>query len=415
MAECKRAHEALRLRAELKRTSVKKFHKIYKELSTDDNRLRYSYQFSGAQRTGRTAGRGAQLQNLKRPSKLVKNNMEDIVESIRDNNPEWLRTIYGEPMDIVSGAIRASARADEGKQFVVADLHAIEACVGAWMSNCKPMLDVFNSGRDIYKDFATRMYRVPYEEVTIDQRQNSKPPVLGALFRLGPGEERLDDRTGDMKKTGLWGYAENMGITMTQKEAATAVEVYRESYPEVVQFWYDLERCAKKAVQTGRLVQLQRPEIWDGSLYVVPMAFDIQGPFLRFHLPDGSMLHYLRPRIEKVLTPWKDWKWTLTYEGQEDDGERKFWGRTPTHGGKLCENGVQAVANRLLRSGIRNAYEFGFSLCGESHDENIAHEKIDSERYTVENLVKCMTTKEKWMGALPLKAAGFTCIFYKKE
>jgi len=158
-------------------------------------------------------------------------------------------------------------------------------------------------------------------------------------FRLGPGAEVVDRKTGDMKLTGLRGYARSMHVEMTDEQAQSAVTVFREAYPEVVQFWYDLEAAAKTVIYEG------------GKQTVGRLTFEMKSPFMRIVLPSGRALHYLRPKIEEVVTPWGATKMTVTYEGMEDDGERKFWGRTPTHGGKITENVVQAVANDLLRHG----------------------------------------------------------------
>jgi DNA polymerase len=393
--------DALQLRAELQKTSVKKYITIQNYISEDD-RLRWQYQFSGAKRTGRTSGRGAQLQNLQKCEKDLEPYYQDIIDAVRDNDIEWLAMFYGNKMRALASVMRGVFRAPEGYQFVVADLASIEACVIAWLSGCTPMLNVFHNGLDIYKVFAMEMFHCTYEEVDKIKRNLSKPPVLGCGFRLSGGEEVEDEKTGDMKKTGLLGYAANMGISMTKDQADYAVKVYRDLYPEVVQYWYSLDKAIRQVITRG------------GRADVGPIYFERRDPFVRLVLPSGRALHYLRCKIEQRRTPWGEMRWSATFEGQEDEGGSKFWGRTTTHGGVIAENATQAVANDLLRSGIANAYAEGFTVVGESHDEIIALEKIGS-RYNVPLLVQCMTESPEWAEGLPLNAAGFTTNVYKKD
>lgn len=416
MPECQALREVLSLRSELKRTSVKKYPRILASLPVDEDLMRYSYQFAGAQRTGRSAARGAQPQNFTKPPKWMAEYIEDVTEAIRENNVDWIRMMYGAPLPVLAAAVRSAARAQEGHQFVIADLSSIETCMTAWIANCKPLLKVFAQGLDPYIQFASQLYRVPYDQVTKEMREICKSAVLSCVFGTGGGEERLSSRTGDWEKTGFWGYAEKNGVIITQEEAQNTVDSFRELYPEVVQTWYDVEKAAKRAVRTGKRVEVVREENSVLPPLRVPMAFDMSGPFLRFHLPSGRTLHYLRPLIENVRTPWGEYKWTLTYEGKEDDEEgHSFWGRTPTRGSKIFQNGVQAVANDQLRVGVAAAYERGFSVRGESHDELITHERIGSKRHTVAALIECVTQRAEWAEGLPLKAAGFTSIIYKKD
>lgn len=389
----------LKLRAELKKTSVKKYKTIL-AMTADDGWLRFLYQFSGAARTGRAAGRGPQFQNLGKPYDLEEW-VEDITEAIRRNDRTMLREFYGDVLKALAAVMRSVARAPAGYQFVVADLASIEACVIAWLAGCESMLDVFNAGLDIYKWFASLMFHKDYDDVTKKERNLAKPPVLGCGFRLSGGELK-EDKNGDIVKTGLWAYADSLGISMEQEQAKYAVEVYRERFPEVVQFWYDIEEAAKHVIVNGGLRKVRH------------LSFTREDQFMKLYLPCGRPLHYLRPNIEKRMTPWGAEKWMITFEGMEDDGESKFWGRTATHGGKIAENATQAFANSLLRVGVKNAYEAGFRIAGESHDELITVQKIDDPVYTVERLVAEMVRIEGYPG-LPLKAAGFTSPWYKKD
>jgi DNA polymerase len=401
---------ALQLRAQLKRTSVKKFFAVQESVAADD-RLRYTFQFCGASRTGRWAGRGAHFHNPAKPSKELAPYSTDIIASVRAGDTQWIMDMYGSPMHALSSVVRGMVRARPGHILKVADLASIESRVIAWLARCPALMQVFLDGLDVYQSFATYLYRTApplsrhklYSEITKEERNLAKPPVLGCGFRLSGGEDMISPKTGDPIKTGLYGYAENMGIPMTRDEAHYAVGVFREAYPEIVQFWYDLEAAAMHVIQRG------------GTSTCGHLTFDMLGPFMRMILPSGRALHYLRPKIEKRMMPWGKEKWSLTFEGEEDLGDgRKRWGRQATHGGKLAENGTQAVANDILRDGIIEARDIGFHIVGHSHDEDLAEEPVNST-LTVADLCKAMTRPLLWAPGLPLGAAGYEATTYRKD
>lgn len=161
-------------------------------------------------------------------------------------------------------------------------------------------------------------------------------------FMLSAGEERLNHKTGEMEGTGLIGYARNMGVNMTRDQAAHAVKVFRNTFTEVVKFWYNLERAAKACIRTGRP---QR---------VGFIVFDMSGPFMRMKLPSGRSLHYFKPRVELKRKPWGDIGETITYEGLNDKNQ---WVRVPTHPGKLTENCLSGNTKVLTNTGIKRILE----------------------------------------------------------
>lgn len=392
--EMSHIHHPLEIRSQLKRTAVKKYLTLEEYIGPGD-RLRYSYQFSGASRTGRTAGRGPHFQNPAKPDKALKTYTDDIIESICDGDEEWLQSIYGEPMRALSSVIRGAVCAPDGYELDVADYSQIEARIIAWIARCESMLQVFHNGRDIYRAFGEFLYHKEYDDVTREERDFCKPPVLGCGFRLSGGGEMISPKTGDMIKYGLHAYADTLGIVMTPEECAHAVSVYREAYPEVVQLWYDLEGAAKQVITRG------------GVERVGYLTFDMKGPFLRMILPNGDALHYLRPKIEKRKTPWGAEKWMLTFEGNEESEDgAKFWGRQATHGGKLAENAAQGIANRILRGGLRKARAAGFPLVGHVHDEIKALVKIGSP-IGLPELCKAICDLEDCYVGLPIEAEGY--------
>jgi DNA polymerase bacteriophage-type len=382
--ECKRV---LQIRQMTSRTSTAKLDSLAEQVAPD-GRLRYAYQYYGAARTGRWSGSGPQPHNFPRKPVQIGNTEVDL---------------------------RAAFRAPKGNKLVVCDLSAIENRVLGWVSGCFAILDVFAWGLDPYKDFATKLYRVEYDDVTPAQRQMSKPAVLGCGYGLGGGEDKVD-KNGDDYKSGLWGYAANMGVQMTQQEAIDAVRTFRQSYPEVPEFWRAIENAVISAVVNPNTA------VKCGKVVV-----GCNGERLVIVLPNKRRLHYLSPKIQQGFWPPREVvelfegvqnapnlqpKMEITYEGL--NGITKQWQREKTYGGKLTENIVQAIARDVLAEGMLRADKAGFEIVGTTHDEIIALADVGGSLH-LSDLRRCMVEPPEWAVGLPLDADGYeTTEAYRK-
>lgn len=243
-------------------------------------------------------------------------------------------------------------------------------------------------------------------------------------FRLGGGA--LDPVTG--KRTGLWGYAEKMGVDLTQEQSEQNVKVFRAIYPEIPVLWYDFESAAAKCMRTNQPVNV-------GPF----LRFERRAPYLMLRLPSGRFIYYFQPKMVELWFAkhptkghiknlgqdaaraerakekgWKVWsKVNLSYMGKPQN--KPGWVRLPTHGGKLTENAVQAVARDILKEGMLRADEDGFNIVGHVYDEIITcHTKTDTY-HTVKRLADLMTQPIDWAPGLLLGAAGWSGSFYKKD
>jgi DNA polymerase len=322
----------------------------------------------------------------------------------------------------------------------VADLNAIETRVAAWIAGCEPLLQVFYEGKDPYLAFAVKMYGIPYETLEADlhsddpvkkaaakfMRQMAKPGVLAAVYRQGAGGMGKDKKTGDPKKLGLWGYAENMGIDMTLAEAQNITNVFRESYPEIVHMWYALEIAIKSVLQ-NRPVTTTNPDMLFSlsRLDQIGIKFD-KLPFndrgndrqiLRMQLPSGRYLHYVDAHIDDIRMPWSTednevFKPGLIYSGV--DQETKQWKNgIVSHGGKVFENAVQAIARDVLCDKLLEIDQI-CSICGHVHDEGISETDNDPFHPGYREMVHLMSQPVRWAPDLPLGADGFEDVYYHK-
>lgn len=400
----------LRMRQGSSRTSTTKYQACLDGLGADD-RLRHCFQFAGAGRTNRWAGRKIQPQNLSRTPKWLE--PEDYIdfdrldycnELISDGDYYTLGVFAGEQMDAVAGCVRSSIQAPKGKKLVVCDLSSIESVGIAWLTGCERLLDVFRNGLCAYRDFATTLFKKAYDAVTKGERSIAKPGVLGAGYRLSGGDLR------DGEKTGLWAYAEGMGVQMTKEEANRAVEVFRATYHEIPTAWYAIENAIVRAMKSGG-----KPVKWG------PLVFEVKKPFLRVKLPSGRYMYYHKLQIEKITAISRRGneyeKYIISYMGKSQVTNQ--WCRIESHGGKFIENFVQALARDILAFGLMAAHKLGFYIVGHVHDEIISEEDENDTTFTWQKLGWCMTDYLRktydWMKDIPLGAAGYEAQIYRKD
>lgn len=425
-------------------TTYKKLSAILRQVSAD-NRLRNQFVYMGSSRCGRWSGNAVQLHNLARPEERF----EDL------DNMDWLRAmIHAEDYDAiklwfpiekdgvrhpgsvllcVKSAIRTAFETDKSMRFNVCDLNAIETRVSAWVSGCAALLEVFHSGRDPYLDFAVKMTGIPYETLARDLkskdpavkaaakriRQMAKPAVLGCCYRLGGGQMGIDFRTGDPMKQGLWGYAENMGVEMTREQAHELVRVYRESYKEICQMWYALEKAIADVLDP-ETTMVKRELGLGGCIKIDKINIVGRDPILRIQLPSGRYLHYIDAHLESIKMPWEDregnevYRETLVYSGI-DQTTKQWKNGITSHGGKEFENIVQGIARDVLAESLMKfEFELDLPICLHVHDEGASETQDDLFAPGLETMEQVMGQPIEWAPGLPLKADGFEGGYYHK-
>ena len=378
--------EVLQIRQKLSKTSVKKYYEMI-NCAMKDNRVRGTFQFYGASRTGRWAGRLLQLQNLS------KNHTEDIElyrELIRKRDWDLVDMLYGNVSDILSQLVRTALIAPEGMTFAVADFSAIEARVVSWLADEEWRLDVFRGDGKIYEAAGARMFNVPIESITkgSDLRARAK----NAELALG-----YEGSLGAMKRMG----GDKLG--MTDAEMMDIVRKWRKANPKIVALWEEMQECAFEAVR------YQRPVV--GSIR--NLVFDCNGDYMTIQLPAGRKLFYCRPHFKDVSPSGRAAK-TLYYEGL--DQKTKQWLSADLYGGKITENIVQAISRDLIGYAMLQLENDGFGITMHVHDEAIAEIPADGhEQECYDRMVELMSTPPDWASDLPLNADGYITPFYKKD
>lgn len=369
--------ELLRLRLLMVKTSVKKYEAIERSVCSG-GRVHGLLQFYGANRTGRWAGRLVQVQNL--PQNHIPD-LELARSLVKQGRFEDVELLYDSTPNVLSELIRTAFVPKPGGRFVVADFSAIEARVLAWLSREKWRLEVFASHGKIYEASASAMFHGPIEEVTKGSPLRQKGKI--SELALGYGGS-----IGALTSMG----ALDMGLA--EEELAPLVSAWRSANPHIMQFWWDVDVAAVKAVMEKRKVRMGR------------IAFEYKSGILFVELPSRRKLSYVKPRM--ALN--KFGRNGLAYEGI---AENKKWNRIETYGPKLVENIVQGTARDLLAEAMLRVEERGYPIVMHCHDEIIA--EVPEGTGSVEEMCAVMAVQPKWADGLPLRADGYECAFYKKE
>ena len=379
--------ELLNIRKKLSKTSIKKYYAML-NCAMKDHRVRGTFQFYGANRTGRWAGRLLQLQNL---SKNHISHIEVPRELIRARDWESVEMLYDDVADILSQLVRTALIASPGKVFSVADFSAIEARVISWLANEKWRMEVFRGDGKIYEAAGAKMFNVPIESIT-------KGSVLRDKSKISELALGYEGSLGALRRMG----GERMGLSDT--EMMSLVRKWRMANPAIVDMWHEIDEASKEAVRYQRPVSCTCRNI----------IFDCDGEFMTVQLPSGRKLYYYGPRfkdkkIGKSTTPTR----VLCYEGVVQ--ETKQWGEIDTYGGKLTENIVQAIARDLLGSSMLQLEAAGYHPVCHIHDECLVEVPEENAQAHYEEMARIMGTPPEWASDLPLRADGYTTPFYLKD
>ena len=377
-----RAKQFMALRARLAKSSTKKYEAMERSACADAH-IKGCFQFYGANRTGRFAGRLVQLQNL------PQNHMEDLAVArslVRDNDYETVRLLYDSVSDTLSELIRTALIPESGHRFIVADFSAIEARVIAWIAGEQWRLDVFRNGGDIYCASASQMFHVPVVKHGENGHLRQKGKIAELALGYGGGANAL-------KAFG----ADKMG--MTEEEMVNTVDLWREASPRVCALWRALERAAI------RCVVHKTPQV----SAIGGIRFEMECGILWMTLPSGRRIAYYG--AEYGPSRFHRDRRALSYMGV--DQKTKRWGRVETWGGKLAENVTQATARDCLRDTMLALEDAGYDIRAHVHDEVIISEPRDGR--TVEDVSAIMGRELPWASGLPLRGDGYACDFYMKD
>jgi len=368
--------EVLELRQLLAKSSVKKYTAM-ENVVCADGRARGLLQFYGANRTGRFAGRLIQVQNL------PQNHLPDLEQArslVRSGQFEALEMLYNSVPGVLSELIRTAFIPKEGFKFIVADFSAIEARVIAWLAGEAWRNEVFATHGKIYEASAAQMFRVPIAEVTKGSPLRQKGKI--AELALGYGGS-----VGALKAMG----ALEMGLS--EGELKPLVAAWRNTNPNIVRLWWDVDSSVKEAVKERTRTETHR------------IQFEYRSGMLLIRLPSGRQLTYVKPQIG-INSFGSE---SVSYEGI---GTTKKWERIESYGPKFVENIVQAISRDILCFAMQNLDSAGYKIVMHVHDEAVLEVPLE---VSLQDVCTLMGKTPPWAKGLLLRADGYECNFYKKD
>ena len=364
----------LTLRQQLAKSSVKKYQTMGTAVCAD-GRARGMFQFYGANRTGRWAGRIIQMQNL------PQHHLSDLAEArglVRCGDFEGVKMLYEDVPDTLSQLIRTAFVPQGDRKFIVADFSAIEARVIAWLAGEEWRQKVFSDGKDIYCASASQMFGVPVEKHGVNGHLRQKGKI--AELALGYGGS-----VGALRAMG----ALDMGLT--EDELPPLVGAWRQANPKIVQFWWAVDRAVMEAVRFKHTNETHG------------ITFSCRSGMLFIMLPSGRHLAYVKPKIGTNKFGGD----CITYEGV---GGTKKWERLDSYGPKFVENIVQATARDILCYAMKTLR--CCSIVMHIHDEVV----IEADhRMSLQAICDQMGRTPPWAKGLQLRADGYETEFYKKD
>ena len=366
--------EVLELRLQLAKSSVRKYEAM-QNCVCFDGRCHGLYQFYGANRTGRWAGRLIQLQNL------PQNHMPDLEQArdlVKQGDFDMLDMLYDSVPGVLSELIRTAFVPRPGYKFIVSDFSAIEARVLSHLAGEKWRAEVFRTGGDIYCASASQMFKVPVEKHGLNSHLRQKGKI--AELALGYGGS-----VGALKAMG----AIEMGLS--EDELQPLVTMWRESNQHIVRYWWDVDEAVKETIQ-------KHAETKVGNV-----SFIARNGMLFINLPSGRRLAYVKPRIGENQFGGE----SVTYMGIDTN---KKWSRIESYGPKFVENIVQAISRDILAYAMKTLSYC--SIVGHVHDELIIECSPD---VSLEAICEQMGRTPPWLPGIELRADGYQCPFYQKQ
>lgn len=366
--------EVLELRRQLAKSSVKKYQAMQNAVCAD-GRARGMFQFYGANRSGRWAGRLIQLQNL--PQNHM-THLEDARRLVRAGDYALLSALYDSVPEVLSELIRTAFVPRDGYKFIVSDFSAIEARVLSFLAGESWRLKVFAENGDIYCASASAMFHVPVEK----HGQNAHLRQKGKIAELALG---YGGSVGALKSMG----ALEMGLA--EEELQPLVDAWRTSNPNIVQLWWDVDHAVKTTVRQRLDTETHgiRFRYRSGMLFII--------------LPSGRQLCYVKPKMGTNKFGGE----SVTYEGV---GSTKKWERIESYGPKFTENVVQAISRDILMYAMRTLSHC--FIVGHVHDELIVECGMD---VSLDAVCDQMGRTPPWIEGLNLRADGYETMFYKKD
>ncbi|WP_419900620.1 DNA polymerase [Roseomonas sp. USHLN139] len=400
--------DVLRIRQDNGKSSTAKYRTIRERLSSDGT-VKGCFVYCGASGTSRFSSRGLQLQNLPRGGS-VKNIPEAIAELIAGLCLELAEDLYGPAMVLAAELLRPIIIAEPDHWFARGDYSQIEARILPWLAGAEWKVQAFRDydtitgtdakgkpkrkGPDLYRVAAGKIAGCDAASVTDDQRQTGKVSELACGYGGGKGA--------------FMAFAKIYKLKIAEAEAETIKTAWRESNPEVVRLWSDLERAA--------IACMQAPP--DGRLFPVGdkgVGFKRNAKALLLRLPSGHCIFHWWPRLTYRQTPWGEDRLTVIFRAEDPKTTR--WTEFAAYGGIWAAVLTQATARDVMAYALLQLADEDMFPVLTVHDEAgclVPHYMAETADEAARLVALVMQRKPDWLGDCPLAADSSAADRYLK-
>lgn len=438
--------QALLIRQALGSASVKKVHAM-RAMIAKDGRLHDLFNFHGAH-TGRPTGEGPQPTNLPKagpdvwrcacgryyghtrsfcawcgqsatgrrkrakvgdsyqwvpapptakPDQWNPEAMEDAIEIIRSGSLSMLEMFFGEALSTIGGCLRGTFVAAPGHELISSDWTSIEAVVLACLAGEQWRIDLFRNREKIYEKSGALVFGVPYEEVL--------------EYARAYGEHHLARQVGKTAELAL-GYrgwihawrAFDPDGAHSDEELKDIILKWRAASPAIVEFWGGQsrrnygkliwERYGVEGAFIEAALTQERPVSFRDLVFTSYRQFDRLTVVIT--LPSGRTITYNNVYLSRSDRYGNEYDIFYDRWNTNPKNGARGWTTVSTHGGKLTENIVQAVANDILRAATMECEREGkYPIVLHIYDELVA--EVPQGTGSVEELEEIMARTLPWM------------------
>ena len=270
-----------------------------------------------------------------------------------------------------SSELRKAMCAPEGYKIVASDLSNIELRLAFWFARAENKLDDIRNGVDLYKQSASQIMNIGYDEVNKDLRFIFKVVNLSGIYGVGPAKMHSILKQG--------------GVDRDINEVKNIVYAYRDSNPELLRAWADAGEMLN-AIRAGQRFQMGNGDIIQS---VVDKVEGMHG----MKKPNGMILQL--PNLRQIKNN----------EGRDSWVYDKKLGRSLLpeyiHPAKVFQRCIQSLARDIIGDHLISVSK-KYKVVMTVHDELVMVCRDEEVEDCVSYVEQCMTTAPEWCPDLPL-------------
>lgn len=269
--------------------------------------------------------------------------------------------------DAKKKTLKAAVVAPEGHSVINCDSSQIEARVLAWLAGETDVVEAFAKGRDVYSEFATKIYNRPISKKDPIERFVGKTCILGLGYGTGAAKLKHTLKT------------QPPGADLPLEECEGIVRLYRETNSRIPDLWRECDRALSHLVAWPTN---EKGLPWRSYYLGAQKAVLVTKEGLR--LPNGLYIRYNNLRLEDG---------SYIYDSRK--GVVKIWG------GAVVENIVQALARIVVGQqmlALADTHRPVLTV----HDAAVCVVSEDEVEQAMEFITRVMSIPPDWAAGLPV-------------